>query len=458
MIKKNFEENYFLILLSIIPISILIGSSVSLINIILISISSILFLINKKYLFVLKNKVSIFLFIIFIYLLFNSIISINPETGLSRNIGFLRFILFFFTVNYIFFNIKKINIIFFFWLLVFFVVLFDCFYEIFLGQNILGYSVSQGSLPQGRVVSFFKDELVVVSFLNGFFFLIIGFLFSNKNIKKSQSNILIILILLLFVIFIIFSGERSNSIKAFIGLFIFFILNHNIKTKNKILGAFFIILVFTVLFNQSKWIKYRYGHDLLFKILDSEKRTEFVKNNIYFNLYKSGFEVFSNNPFFGVGNKNYRNVSCELGQILDRIYVLDLIKEKQKDPQKIKIIKEEYKYLKDKSEDLKNLNYGYICNMHPHQIYIEFLAEHGLFGFILLLSILFYLIFKNLKIILMSKNMLQIGAFSYLLINFIPLLPSGSFFSDFNSTLFWLNFSILYASNKKTNIFNEFKK
>ena len=96
--------------------------------------------------------------------------------------------------------------------------------------------------------------------------------------------------------------------------------------------------------------------------------------------------------------------------------------------------------------------------MHPHQIYIEFLAEHGLFGFILLLSILFYLIFKNLKIILMSKNMLQIGAFSYLLINFIPLLPSGSFFSDFNSTLFWLNFSILYASNKKTNIFNEFKK
>lgn len=56
---------------------------------------------------------------------------------------------------------------------------------------------------------------------------------------------------------------------------------------------------------------------------------------------------------------------------------------------------------------------------------------------------------------LLSRNMVQIGAFSYLLINFIPLIPGGSFFNDFNATLFWLNFSILYASNPKTNIFNK---
>ena len=44
------------------------------------------------------------------------------------------------------------------------------------------------------------------------------------------------------------------------------------------------------------------------------------------------------------------------------------------------------------------------------------------------------------------------------LINFIPLLPGGSFFNDFNSTLFWLNFSIFYASNPKTNIFSKMIK
>ena len=39
------------------------------------------------------------------------------------------------------------------------------------------------------------------------------------------------------------------------------------------------------------------------------------------------------------------------------------------------------------------------------------------------------------------------------IINFTPILPSGSFFSDFNITLFWINFSIMFACNKKTNIF-----
>jgi hypothetical protein len=37
----------------------------------------------------------------------------------------------------------------------------------------------------------------------------------------------------------------------------------------------------------------------------------------------------------------------------------------------------------------------------------------------------------------------------------LPLLPSGSFFSDFNSTLFWINLSIMYASNPDTNIFRK---
>ena len=125
--------------------------------------------------------------------------------------------------------------------------------------------------------------------------------------------------------------------------------------------------------------------------------------------------VFKNYPIFGVGNKNYRVETC-----------------------------------KDASEQLK---YDYVCLTHPHQLYFELLSEHGLFGFVIILSIFFYLMFKILKSILLSKNYIQIGAFVFVLINFIPLLPSGSFFSDFNFTLFWINFSIMFACSKKTNIF-----
>ena len=74
-------------------------------------------------------------------------------------------------------------------------------------------------------------------------------------------------------------------------------------------------------------------------------------------------------------------------------------------------------------------------------------------GSVILLSIFFYIMFRILKEILISRNNIQIGCFVFVFLNFIPILPSGAFFSDFNLTIFWLNFSLMFACNKKTNIF-----
>tara|TARA_Y100000992_G_C21075077_1_gene400522 strand:- start:7 stop:534 length:528 start_codon:yes stop_codon:yes gene_type:complete len=134
----------------------------------------------------------------------------------------------------------------------------------------------------------------------------------------------------------------------------------------------------------------------------------------YFKLYSSGLTVFKNYPLFGVGNKNYRIESCN------------------------------YK---------KAVKFDYYCSTHPHQIYIEFLSEHGLIGSIILLSILFSLIFRILRKIIETKNYIQIGAMIYILTNFIPMIPSGAFFSDFNITFYMINLSLMYAVSNKTNIF-----
>lgn len=411
---KKLSLNYYIVLLSLIPISIIFGSSISLINISIIGLLFLLFYLKKEMFFLFKDRTIICFLIIYVYLIFNSFISLEIENSLSRNIGFVRFILLFLALNYIFFNSKKIDILFKIWTLIIIVVLADCFYEIIFGHNILGYSVDQGALPQGRIVSFFKDELIIVSFLNGFIFLVFGFLFTNFDIKKINKNFLVYFILFAYLVFVIFSGERSNSIKAIMGLFILLMFNHHIKIKTKILGILLLIILFSVAYNKNEWVNYRYGENFLLKIIDKDRREEFIKNDLYFKLYRSGYSVFKEYPYFGVGNKNYRVISCEVDSPL-------------------------------------------VCNTHPHQIYIELLAEHGLFGSILILSILFYLIFKNLKIMILSRNMLQIGAFCFLVINFVPILPGGSFFSDFNATLFWLNFSIFYASNPVTNIFNKMK-
>ena len=98
-------------------------------------------------------------------------------------------------------------------------------------------------------------------------------------------------------------------------------------------------------------------------------------------------------------------------------------------------------------------NSNYICTTHPHHIYFEFLAEHGLLGSVILLFILFNLIFSKIKIILDSKNYLQLGCVIFLITTFTPFLPSGAFFADNNLTIFWINLSIMYSIEKKTNVY-----
>ena len=424
---NQYIEKYFLILFSVIPISIIAGSSVSIINILLIVISFLSLMFYQKNWDWLFHPVIKLLFLLYLYLILNSFISLEPSVGIYRNLGFIRFIFLFAAFNYFLSNSKNFKFIFFVWFMIIAIVFFDVLIEVYSGSNILGYKTFIGD----RVVSFFKDEPIVGGYLNSFYLMVIGFLFCNsKKYFFLKNNYFAILFSFIFLSLIILTGERSNGIKALFGFLIFYLFYFNfINNKKKIFSFFILFILFFTYLSQNKNLQYRY-----FKQIDSNLKEVFLgrgsvplalqnvelkfkfealsKSNIYLGLYKSGYKVFKNYPIFGVGNKNYRIESC----------------------------------------NQKNLEYKYLCATHPHQVYFEFLAEHGLIGTIVLLSIIIYLIFRNIKIFILEMNFLQIGSFSYLICLFIPFLPSGSFFNDYNLTLFWINFSILYASNPKTNI------
>ena len=53
-----------------------------------------------------------------------------------------------------------------FWLIISVVVIFDIFYEKYFGRNILGYVSPNGF----RIISFFKDEMVVGGYILCFWF------------------------------------------------------------------------------------------------------------------------------------------------------------------------------------------------------------------------------------------------------------------------------------------------
>ena len=412
---------YFLLLFSFIPVSIIVGPAVSFINVLLINFSFIFLILYKNdYKFLSYKTVKLIIFL-WLYLIFNSVISKDFLMSAPRNFGFIRFGILFLAFNYFFYNKDFINKVLIVWIITLCILSLDVYIESAYGRNILGYGEEYGA----RIVSFFKDEPIVGGYINGFYLALVGYLFylNNEIINKYKNTILIFSIF--FLIAIILTGERSNSIKAIFGFFLFYSFNDIFKFKEKIFSILLLILIFIFLLNTSNFLKVRYGAQffkpIIYLLKSDEGRKDFkvasnykdYNNDNYYKLYQSGFEVFKKYPVFGVGNKNYRLEACS-----------------------------------------KEKNLKYICNTHPHQVYFEFLAEHGLVGSVILLFILFNLVFSKIKIIFNSKNYLQLGCLIFLITSFIPFLPSGAFFADYNSTIFWVNLSIMYAVGKKTNVYN----
>ena len=91
------------------------------------------------------------------------------------------------------------------------------------------------------------------------------------------------------------------------------------------------------------------------------------------------------------------------------------------------------------------------CNTHPHNFYIQLLAETGLIGFIFILSLFIYLSLKIVKNIFFksfkdSEICILIGFFVVLW----PLTTNGNFFNNWiNLISFYPLGFFLYMLNKK---------
>ena len=245
---KIVKTNIPIILFSILPISIIIGSSASLLNNILFSLCFVFIYFSRKSIKIFDFKPVLLLIVLSLYLIINSLNSIDMSSGIYRNFGFIRFILFFIMVNYLFFIDEKNFNIFKIWTIICFIVLID-----------IGKVEINGVLqPHGdRVISFFRNEPIAGAFFNGLLFIILGYVLNflkSKNIQKVFG----FLIIFLCLVGVMLTGERSNGLKAFIGLLIFISMIDYVKLKSKILILLSIFVIFFLTINLSDYVKFRY--------------------------------------------------------------------------------------------------------------------------------------------------------------------------------------------------------
>ena len=162
-------------------------------------------------------------------------------------------------------------------------------------------------------------------------------------------------------------------------------------------------IVFTSLVLNNDRLKQRFWITFLNPLIKDPVETLFIPP--YGDHYKAALEVFNRNKIFGVGIRNYA------------------------------------------SEATKNIN-AKNPSVHPHQVHFEFLAELGLFGYFCFFYFIFQSLFFTIRSLVIKNDFYKFSGILFVFASLLPFIPTGSFFTTYGATLFWLNFAILAQNNK----------
>ena len=362
----------------------------------IVSISVLFFLYHvfKNKIFYFFNKTpSIIFFLFWIVSIICSLLAEDISLSLKSSFFYFRIGVFACFIWYLIDKDKSIINYFYYALtLCFSGLVIDGYFQYFNGENLFGFKIDSSL----RISSFFKDELILGSYLSRLFPLLFA-LFLIKQKQKFEIYFIGLLFILVDIL-IYMSGERSSFF--FLNLSTIFIIIL-IKEYQKFRLVTFIIAILCIIFfsfNSSTTSTNR-----MFKepardmglIKSSKEPVIFTVEHD--NLIRTAYKMFKDQPILGHGPKMFR-VKCEYE-----------------------------KYAVGTSS----------CSTHPHNFYFQLLAETGIIGFLFLFIALSYVLYAALRqfisIIFNQKRFLtdyQVCLLAAILITVWPLSPNGNFFNN----------------------------
>ena len=406
MKKKIFFQTIPSILLVFLPISLITGPFLPDLS---ISVMAIIFLLRclvyKDYSYF-NNYFFKYFLIFYLVCLFSSLISDFKLISSLKSFLYIRFGLFFLSVwNLISTNKKILKYIFFSLLISFLVLVLDGFFQYIFDKNIIGIKKHPT-----RLSGFFGDELILGSYLSRFLPILIGLHFLNKYKIKNIYNKLFYLLAILSIVLIYLTGERAAFLLSIMSI-IYLIVMINKFSKN-FLNILIISLILIFIANiQNPNIKQRMVDYTRYQLeIESGKSNG---PNIYKGHFLIAKDLFKENPILGVGPKNF-SMHC--------------------------------------NNNIKYQSLPYICTTHPHNIYIQLLAETGIVGTLLIFLLfliltyysikhIFFRIFKKIEIF----NFTQICILSSFLITLWPFITTGSFFNNYLNIIFFFPIGIFIS-------------
>ena len=408
--------NFPSLILALFPALFILGSASLNFILVLILIFFFWYIISKKipftYLYDEKWK---FLFIIFFfYSVVVNNFAIDNYNGLRSSISQIRF--FIFTLFLFYFVDTKFlkSLIIPIWTVIILLVCLDTNLQFITGIDIFGYR-AEGFVSNerilfskeiGRLSGPFGKELIVGSFISKISApLIFYFLAKLKNFNY-RSKIITILFLILIFETVLITGERTSFVITLLTFILGFF--YSLKFRTIIISFLVILISFYMLFINTNFLKLRYVE--AYKILND------IPDSSYGRIYSSSLAIWKNDLAFGVGNKNYY-VNCK--KLIDP------------NPQSI---------------------HSYCSPTHSHNNILQLLVELGLIGTIIFYIFIIYLLNffykrKNyFKLLNQEKKTFFCGSAVVSIYYIFPsIIPTGSLFTTWNATFFWLHLGIMLS-------------
>jgi O-antigen ligase len=302
---------------------------------------------------------------------------------------------------------KKILTYFYYSLVISFLALIvDGYIQFLTGTNILG-------LPKAgdRISSFFGDELIMGSYLSRLSPLLFA-LFIVKEKKKLELYFMSLFFVLLSGLVLI-SGERA-AFFLYVLSFIFIIIFVKGYKKLRIVLSVGSAIIIIIIILSSGQVKNRMLSDPTSTI------TKSIFTSAHESLIRTAYNMFLDKALVGHGPKMFR-VICK---------------------------------------DEKYAWGGHPCSTHPHNFYVQLLAETGIIGFSFLFSAFIYVLYcayRQFKSIVLRKQRYltdyQVCLLAGILITVWPLTTNGNFFHNWLMIAYSLPvgfyFHSLYGKNKE---------
>ena len=405
-----------LLFFTLIPIALLTGSflpDLFLSFIVLIFIYKSIRFKLKKYYF---NNYFYFFAIFYIYLVLNSFLSVDSALSFKSSIFYFRFFIFGLAIWYLL-DRNKNTPKYFTYSLLFSIVLsiVDGYFQFFFNISLFGIE----NLNSSRLNLVFNDKLILGGYLSRLFPLALALIIFYMNNSKKYYY-LIVLLLILIDILIYISGERTAlGLMILSNIFILtFMKNLKLLRLGSLLLSLIIIYFITINYPNIKERNVDHTINQFNFVSDNDKLSITLLSPEHESLFFTSWNIFIDKPIMGSGVNTFR-VVCN-----NEIYAHNLIS----------------------------------CSTHPHNSYLQIMAETGGLGVIFLLLIILYfskIIFvhacgslnKNFK----KLNDYQICLIACFFLSLWPFLPTQNLFNNWINVIYFLPVGFFLKSLEEIN-------